>query len=268
MKYEENNFSSNRKKFSTGLIVTIACAILIVAGAAWFALSRYNGNTTLDNTVSDIESNMGSIYSEAESNVNSATSEISSDFNSETSEITSDIESEYDDMTSSYNNITSDTESSKNEPLTSAEPTNEGVSSVPYESSVFAKPVEGEILKDFSETELQYSKTFGDMRLHSGIDIACKKGTAVSACADGKVLTVDESNQYGNIVTIEHGNGITAKYCALEDIKVKEGDTVKAGDIIGVVATVPAECNDEEHLHFEVYKDGIAVSPLKELGLD
>lgn len=266
MKYEENH-SSNSKKFSTGLVITIACALLIVAGAAWFALSRYDSGD-LPNSISEVESDMSSMYSEIKSDVNSATSEIASDFNSITSEITSDIKSEYNNMESSYNDTVSKNESIISQPLTSAEPTNEGVSSVPYNNFVFKMPVEGKILKKFSENELQYSKTYGDMRLHSGIDIACKKETAVSACADGRVLAIEKDGQYGNVITIEHQNDITSKYCSLNDIKVKEGDTVKVGDIIGTVTTIPAECNDEVHLHFEVYKNGIAVSPLEALGLE
>lgn len=260
MRYEENNFSSDRKKFSTGLVIAIGCALLIVAGAAWFALRGTNSGDTVPETVSEIESDMGSMYSEITSDVESKKDEIASDFDS----FTSRVESEYGDMTSSYNDNASHPHSSL--PTTSAEPTGEGVSSVPYK--VFSMPVEGEILKKFSATELQYSKTFGDMRLHSGIDIACKKGTAVSACADGKVLTIDDNGQFGMTITIDHFNGITARYSALENITLKEGDKIKAGDIIGEVTTIPSECNDPEHLHFEVYKNGVAVSPLEALGLE
>ena len=257
MKYDETSHDS--KKFSTGLIITIALALLIVAGAAWFALSRYNSDNPLDDAVSDIKSDMGSLYSRIESSVDSATSEIKSDISSVTSEISSDINSEYHDITSSYNDT---------KPNNSAAPTGDNVSSVPFEASAFTKPAEGDILKDFSATQLQYSKTYGDMRLHSGIDIACKNGTSISACADGKVLSVEESQTLGTVVTIDHGNDITAKYCSIENLKIKKGDSVKAGDIIGTSATVPCECNDEEHIHFEVYKDGVAVSPFKTLGLE
>ncbi len=254
MKYEEDNFSSERKNKNTGLIIAIAVAILIVAAAAWFALSRFNSGGALDDMVSDVKSNMGSMYEEEKNDLNSMTSDIKSDFNS----LTSDIKSEYEDITSSYNDIVS-------EDLTSAQPTGDSLSSVPY-SSTFANPVEGEIMKDFSDNELIYSKTFGDMRLHNGVDILCKKGTSVSACGDGKIINIDESSQYGTVVTLELSGSLTAKYSSLTDLKVKVGDTVKSGDIIGKTATVPAECNDEDHLHFEVYKNGVAVDPYKALG--
>ena len=250
MKYEEDHISRNDDKKSTGLIIAIAIAIIIVALAAWFALSRLNSGGMGD-MVSDIKSELSSVYDDTKS-------DIKSEFNS----LTSDIKSEYNDLTSSYtSDITSITSSG------STMPTGDNVSSVPYEKT-FTLPCEGKILKAFSDKELVYSKTFGDMRLHSGVDIACKKGTSVSACGDGKIIGIDESSQYGTVVSLELSDGITAKYASLKDLKVKLGDKVKSGDILGVTTTVPAECNDEEHLHFEIYKDGIATDPFETLNLN
>lgn len=249
MKYEEEKFSHDNDKKSTGLIIAIAVAIIIIAAAAWFALSRYNSGGMGD-MVSDIKSEISSIYDDTKS-------DIKSDFNS----LTSDIRSEYNGLTSSYNdNVSSFIDTSM------AAPTGDNVSSVPYEKN-YSLPCEGEILKPFSDKELVYSKTFGDMRLHSGIDIKCKKGTAVSACGSGKIIGIDESSQYGTVVILELEEGLTVRYASLKDLKVKLSDTVKAGDILGSTSTVPAECNDEEHLHFEVYKNGIAVDPLEALEL-
>lgn len=249
MKYEEDNFSRNDNKKSTGLIIAIAIAIIIVAAAAWFALSRLNSGGMGD-MVSDIKSELSSVYDDTKS-------DIKSEFNS----LTSDIKSEYNDLTSSYNSDISSFTSSD-----STMPTGDNVSSVPYEKN-FSLPCEGKILKAFSDKELVYSKTFGDMRLHAGIDIACKKGTSVSACGDGKIIGIDESSQYGTVVSLELADGITAKYASLKDLKVKLGDKVKSGDILGVTTTIPAECNDEEHLHLEVYKNGIATDPIEALNL-
>ena len=105
------------------------------------------------------------------------------------------------------------------------------------------------------------------MRIHTGLDIACADGTAVSACSDGKVLSVEDTAFLGTVVTVDHGSGITAKYAALKDIKVKAGDKVAAGDIIGATASIPCECADQSHLHFEIYKDGHITEPLKALGM-
>ena len=198
MKYEEDRISRNDDKKSTGLIIAIAIAIIIVALAAWFALSRLNSGGMGD-MVSDIKSELSSVYDDTKS-------DIKSEFNS----LTSDIKSEYNDLTSSYtSDITSITSSG------STMPTGDNVSSVPYEKT-FTLPCEGKILKAFSDKELVYSKTFGDMRLHSGVDIACKKGTSISACGDGKIIGIDESSQYGTVVSLELSDGITAKYASLK----------------------------------------------------
>ncbi len=243
MDYEEKNFSDNRKKFSTSLIVTITVAIIIIAGAAWFAISRYNDTSKI-------------------TKINPSSSpKLTSDIDS----VASDIKEEYEDITSSYNDIVSDVESKIEKPVESVAQTGDKVSSVPY-STNFCKPVEGEILTEFSDKQLQYSKTFGDMRMHYGVDILCGNGTSVSACGDGKIINIEESGHYGTVLTMELGNGLTAKYSSLADIKFKIGDTVKAGDIIGVASTIPAECNDPEHIHLEVYKNNKPVDPLKALG--
>ncbi len=257
MKYEEDNVSSKGKGASTGLIIAIAVAIIIVAAAAWFALSRFNAGSTLDNAVSDMESDLAGIYDDTKSDINSMRSDIMSDYDS----FVSRIESEYNSMPSSYNsNVSSLMDGATT-------PTGDNVSSVPY-GKAYSKPIEGKILKQFSDKELIYSKTFGDMRLHSGIDIACEKGTSVSACGSGKIIGIDENSMYGTVVSIDLGDGLTAKYASLSDLKVKIGNKVSAGDILGKTATVPAECNDAEHLHFEVYKNGIAVDPFTALNLD
>ncbi len=263
MDYEENKHSNNNKNTTTGLIIAIAVAILVIALVAWFALKGRDNGGGMSDMVSDIKSDIASVYDDMKSDVESVVSDVKSDISS----TASDIESEYNSTVSSYNDTVSDVKSELSTSSDATMPTEDKVSSVPYSKNTFTKPCEGEIIKDFSTEELQYSKTFGDMRLHSGIDIACKKGTSVSAAGNGKILTIEENSQYGNIVTLDLGNNMTAKYSSLDDIKVKEGDTVKAGDIIGVTATIPAECNDEDHLHFEVFKNGVAVAPFEELKL-
>ena len=129
-------------------------------------------------------------------------------------------------------------------------------------------PVQGEIIKGYSEKVLQYSATLGDMRIHTGLDIACEEGTSVSAAGNGKVTSVDESSTLGTVMTIEHNGGITTKYASLKDVKLKAGDAVSAGDIIGTVTAVPSECADQSHLHFEAYKNGHPADPLVALGLE
>ncbi len=127
----------------------------------------------------------------------------------------------------------------------------------------FINPVLGEVIKGFSDVELQYSMTMGDMRLHKAADIAADMGTPVVAAGDGVVTKVATDAMYGVTVVIDHGNGITAKYCGLNTVPlVKEGDTVDTTTQIGVVDVIPCESVEQRHLHLEFFKDGKAVSPM------
>jgi len=231
LKYD-GYFSDKKKKFSAGFYILIALCLVIVGGAAWVALSNYEKGQTNP----EIEKNQ----------------EEYKDNNS------SYIENE--PINPNYNEEVA--EKLENEPY----PTEEQKQAVP-ESITFTMPIEGEIIKDFSDSVLQYSKTYNDMRLHLGVDIACNQGDSVHAVGDGTVISCEESGQYGMTVTINHKNGITVKYSALKNLKVKNGDTVLMGDIIGFVSTVPCECSDKDHIHIEVIKDSNSVNPLDALGL-
>lgn len=127
----------------------------------------------------------------------------------------------------------------------------------------FTYPVSGEVIKKFSDSELQYSVTYNDMRLHPGIDIKSKGGTAVKSAGDGTVLSVENDQNLGYTVKIDHGNGVTGVYAGLtKAVAVKKGDTVKSGTTLGPLGTVTNECLDAPHLHLEFLKDGKQIDPL------
>lgn len=121
----------------------------------------------------------------------------------------------------------------------------------------------GNITKNFSATELVYSETFRDMRLHTGIDISGELGTEVRSCGKGYVVAVINDALLGNYVEIDHGNGVVARYCGLDqNISVQEGDTVSLGTKLGTLGAIPSECSDKSHLHLEFFKDEIPVDPM------
>lgn len=124
-------------------------------------------------------------------------------------------------------------------------------------------PVSGEIIKPHSDTELAYSQTLGDWRLHKGLDIGAPVGTAVIAVSDGEVAERFTNTAYGETVIIDHGNGLISKYSNLAaSAEVKTGDIVKAGDTVGLVGdTAEFEMADRPHLHFEVILNGLSVDP-------
>lgn len=127
----------------------------------------------------------------------------------------------------------------------------------------FLFPVNGDIIKDFSDNELKYSLTYNDMRLHTAIDIAADLKTAVKSSGEGIVTFAGKDEFLGYTVKIDHGNGITAVYGGLaESLTVKEGDTVAAGTNLGMIGVVTAECVDAPHLHLEFYDNEVPVSPL------
>lgn len=94
---------------------------------------------------------------------------------------------------------------------------------------------------------------------HTGLDIAAIKGTPIKVIADGKVTFAERNGAYGNLVKIDHGNGIETWYAHTSQMYVKVGQQVKAGD---VVATVGSTGNSTgPHLHLEIRIDGKHVNP-------
>ena len=238
MKYSEYR-SQSKFKGSAAFYIIIAFCLIAIGGAAWFAAASINKRDLPKTDSSEIPNS--SYYSTPESDIKSYPPAVTP--SEEAGKAVSD------------------------EPYSSEQTATESKEEDSY-SVIFSMPVGGETIKDYSVKQLQYSATYGDMRIHTGIDIACEDGTSVSAAGHGKVTAVEESSSLGNTVTIDHGNGITTKYAALKNIKVKEGDKVTAGDIIGSVTTVPGECADQSHLHFEVFKNGHSAPPLSTLGLN
>lgn len=132
----------------------------------------------------------------------------------------------------------------------------------------FVMPLGGTVKKEFSNENLQYSETYGDWRIHNGIDIAAKKGTEVCSAGKGKVKKVYDDSVLGKTVVIDHGNGIECYYCGVKSVSVTKDDVVEIGQRIGVVGNIPSEVADETHLHFMVLKEGKEVDPIKELELE
>ena len=127
--------------------------------------------------------------------------------------------------------------------------------------------MKGDIVKQFDPERLQYSETYGDMRLHNGIDILAEDGSPVKSSAAGTVKSIEENALWGKVVTLDHGNGIISRYCGLRDISVNERDEVKLGKVIGTIGEAPCECLDESHLHFEIMNGDIYLSPLEAIGI-
>ncbi len=127
----------------------------------------------------------------------------------------------------------------------------------------FCYPVNGDILNKFSGSELVYSVTLKEYRVHNGIDIKAPMLSQVYAVKDGKVDSIKKDGLMGNTIVIDHLNGYKSVYSNLSSADmVKEGQSVKKGEIIsGVGDTALIETGIDAHLHFELIKDGIQVNP-------
>ena len=120
-------------------------------------------------------------------------------------------------------------------------------------------PVEGKIVLQFGDNP----NARGKGKSHRGIDIKAGRGAAVSAAGDGKVTYATPryrgQSGWGNVVVIDHGNGLVTKYAHLDSYIVKKGQMVSAGDMIGAVGSTGVSA--EPHLHFEVLQDGMPIDP-------
>ncbi len=97
-------------------------------------------------------------------------------------------------------------------------------------------------------------------RVHCGLDFVAQAGKAVHATGDGTVTFVQYSRTgYGNEIVIDHTYGFGSRYAHLETIKVKEGEKVKRGQIIGTVGETGRATGP--HLHYEVLYDRKPVNP-------
>ena len=124
------------------------------------------------------------------------------------------------------------------------------------------QPVKNEELKHMASGFGYRSDPFTKIRkFHKGMDFSAKTGTPIYATGDGNVVKADGSlSGYGNHIEISHGYGYLTLYAHLSKYKVKAGQKVKRGDIIGYVGSTGR--SEAPHLHYEVHKNGEVVNPL------
>ena len=96
---------------------------------------------------------------------------------------------------------------------------------------------------------------------NTGILYSSDKEFEILTILDGKVTLVKEDDILGNIIEIEHQNNIVTIYQSVKDVKVKQGDIIKQGDVIAMSGSNKLENEKENCLHFEVYKEGTLINP-------
>jgi len=105
----------------------------------------------------------------------------------------------------------------------------------------------------------------GRSTFHTGVDVIASPGTPVMAAAGGVVSTVAYVSEYGNIVEVDHDNGLTTRYAHLSRSHVRVGDVVMKGQVIARVGATGRTTGP--HLHFEVREKGVPLNPNKFLAL-
>ena len=124
------------------------------------------------------------------------------------------------------------------------------------------------IIKDFSDSTLQYNQTLNRWEAHFSVDLASVESDVMSIY-DGTVASVEYDFLMGNIITIEHENGMVSVYASLDkNINVKVGDSVTKGQVIGYASTTAtSESADGAHLDFSMILNGEEVDPNNYLSL-
>lgn len=128
-------------------------------------------------------------------------------------------------------------------------------------ADLFVFPVSNRVLRSFDKAHY-FSDTLGEWVTHNGVDFEAGEGAEVKATADGKIASIRQDALWGDVIELEHVGNIITRYCGVKATSVSEGQTVKAGDVIGAVVAVPAEVLDPTHLHMEVLVNGIYTDPL------
>ncbi len=128
-----------------------------------------------------------------------------------------------------------------------------------YASIPAIKPVDGRYGDRFG---MRYHPILKVKRMHNGIDIVENVGTKVYAPGNGKVIFAGHKRTTGYTIEIDHGFGYQTNYFHLSKLKVRKGNRVKRGDLIGLSGRTGTLCNGP-HLHYEVRHNGIPLNPRK-----
>lgn len=101
---------------------------------------------------------------------------------------------------------------------------------------------------------------YGTTKFHEGMDFACDIGTPVYATGDGTVTTAEWHSGYGNHIDINHGFGYLTRYAHLSELKVRPGQEVKRGDLIGLSGNTGKSTGP--HVHYEVRLKDVPQNPV------
>lgn len=119
-----------------------------------------------------------------------------------------------------------------------------------YDTCSFAPPFIGRMTSDFGQRRYRH---------HYGVDIKVYTGDPILAAFEGVVRVAHYDGDYGKVVVLRHDNGLETLYAHLSKLKVKRGDRVEAGDIVGLGGNTGRSTGS--HLHFEARYLGEPINP-------
>lgn len=290
---KRNNNVEDKVKWGKLVSFIIAIILLIIAISASMSQEKTVGNisfnrnltetNTLESASSDLSKSVNQIL--IQNNVGGDNEEESDDELNEiqSSLITNQTENNESDKEVSTNvtasneevgnenNVNNENTSNANEANKENQTNNEQKENKVEENNTnennnttqFIFPVEGEVIKEFAKDNLIYSETLEEWITHTGIDIKADRTTIVKSVSDGTVKSIKNDPRYGLTVTIEHSDGYTSVYSSLLTAEfVKEGEKVTQGQTIGTVGNSAVfEVAEDNHLHFELLKDGSNINP-------
>jgi len=133
-----------------------------------------------------------------------------------------------------------------------------------YTRALVAVPVRKPVIGDVDMSSpfgMRMDPFLGRPAVHTGIDLRGETGEPVRATATGRVTIAGREGGYGNMVEINHGNGLATRYGHLSEIGVKIGQVVRIGEVVGRIGSTGRSTGP--HLHYETRINGEAVDPQK-----
>jgi murein DD-endopeptidase MepM/ murein hydrolase activator NlpD len=127
-------------------------------------------------------------------------------------------------------------------------------------SGKFIWPVRGRITSYFG---WRNHPILRKKKYHSGLDIAVPTGTPIAAADAGVVIFCGRNGGYGNMIALDHGNGLSTVYAHCSELLVTKGQTVAKGDIVAKAGSTGLSTGP--HVHFEIRKNGVPVNPMSSL---
>lgn len=117
-------------------------------------------------------------------------------------------------------------------------------------------PVPGAVTSGFG---MRRHPILGYTRMHAGIDFKARYGTPIVAASDGRVSSAGRAGGCGIAVRLEHGGGLSTRYCHMSRMAVAAGMQVRRGQVIGYVGS--SGLSTGPHLHYEMYRGGRVINP-------